>query len=455
MTSHFPAVRIIVLNYNGAGRIEHCLHHLQATNYPALRITVVDNASTDGSVAEVARLFPDVELVENAANIGFSRGNNRALRSAEEPYLGLLNPDTQVDPNWLRPLVAHLNTDPLVGGVGPKILHLHDRLPLQITSPEYSPPDPDTRRLGLRLYGAQTSAGTADITAGAYGMELDHDGQPFRWTSPKVKLAIPVADASLDVDLQLNIAAPASRPKVPVTVQIGSRTIGEAHLTEERATIRFRVESETSKRLARPAIESAGIAPLPDGSMRDRGTRLLEGTPWSDWDGPDYDVPREIFAPKGAAVLYRRDMLETLDYLDSGIFMYYEDADLAWRARRRGWRFWYEPAGVVRHEHAALSHEWSPTFVRNVEFGKLRMLAKNAPRLWGLQHTAAIIQSALDDSRRSITLRDAQAGRLALARLRALRDTFLASPYTFQLRNTEARLAPLDGREIDAFIESP
>ena len=188
--------------------------------------------------------------------------------------------------------------------------------------------------------------------------------------------------------------------------------------------------------------------------MRDRGTRLLAGTPWSDWDGPNYDIPQEIFAPKGAAVLYRRDMLEALGYLDSGMFMYYEDADLAWRAHRRGWRFWYEPAGVVRHEHAALSHEWSPGFVHNVEFGKLRMLAKNAPLLWGLQHTGPIIHSALDDARRSITLRDTQAAHLALARVRALRDTFLASPSTLKLRNTEARLAPLDGREITAFVES-
>ena len=454
MTANFPAVRIVVLNYNGAGRIENCLHHLQATDYPSLRITVVDNASTDGSPAEVERLFPDVELVENAANVGFSRGNNRALRSSGEPYLGLLNPDTQVDPNWLRPLVAHLNNDPLVGGVGPKILHMHDRLPLQITSPKYSPPDPDTRHLGLRLYSAQTSAGSADVTAGAYGTELDRDGHPFRWTSPRVKLAIPVADTNSDVDLELDIAAPSTCPKVPVTVQIGSHPIGETHLTAEQSTVRFRVGSELSKLLARPAIESAGIAPLPDGSMRDRGTRLLAGTPWSDWDGPNYDMPQEIFAPKGAAVLYRRDMLEALGYLDGGIFMYYEDADLAWRAHRRGWRFWYEPAGVVRHEHAALSHEWSPGFVRNVEFGKLRMLAKNAPRLWGLQHTATIIQSALDDARRSIILRDTQAARLALARISALRATFLALPYTIQLRNTEARLAPLDGREITAFIES-
>ena len=126
-------------------------------------------------------------------------------------------------------------------------------------------------------------------------------------------------------------------------------------------------------------IENAGIRPLPDGSMRDRGTYVTNGNVWQAWDGPDFAEPREVFAVKGGAALYRRAMLESLDFLDPGIFMYYEDADLAWRARRRGWRFWYEPASVVRHAHAASSREWSPAFVRNVEFGKLRMLAKNAP----------------------------------------------------------------------------
>ena len=156
--------------------------------------------------------------------------------------------------------------------------------------------------------------------------------------------------------------------------------------------------------MARPAIESAGIVPLPDGSMRDRGTRVLQGVPWSAWDSSAFDDRREIFAPKGAAVLYRRDMLDELDYLDDGIFMYYEDADLAWRARRRGWIFCYEPSSVVRHEHAAFSKEWSPGFTRNVEFGKLRMLTKNAPVLWTFRHMAAATKYAWNDARVGILL---------------------------------------------------
>ena len=121
MITDQPPVRIVVLNYNGAGRIERCIERLLETRYPDLRVTVVDNASSDGSPARVEQAFPEVDLIENGANLGFARGNNRALRVATEPYLGLLNPDTEVEPDWLHPLVARLNDDPLAGGAGAKL----------------------------------------------------------------------------------------------------------------------------------------------------------------------------------------------------------------------------------------------------------------------------------------------------------------------------------------------
>ncbi len=452
MSEAEPPVRVVVLNYNGLGRVERCLASLLASDYPALRVTVVDNASADGSPARVARDFPEVELIENGANLGFSRGNNRALRAADEPYLGLLNLDTEVAPGWLRPLVARLAADPLAGGAAPKILHLADRLPLRLTTPAFTPPAPDARTLGVRLYAAATSQGRADVTCGAYGLELDARGRPFRWTEPLAKLAVPVDRGGAAV--RLTLAAGAGRPPTPISAAVDGQTIGQAVVTADPAAVTIHADGATIARAARPAVESAGIAPLADGSMRDRGTRLLAGAPWADWDGPAYDQPQEVFAPKGAAVLYRRDMLAALGYLDDGVFMYYEDADLAWRARRRGWRFWYEPASVVRHEHAALSREWSPGFVRNVEFGKLRMLGKNAPgRLVGW-HAAAALKFAANDARQALARRDRAAARLVLARLRALADAAAAAPGTWRMRRTEARLARLDGRELRPFLPS-
>ena len=202
-----------------------------------------------------------------------------------------------------------------------------------------------------------------------------------------------------------------------------------------------------------PVIENAGIKPLPDGSMRDRGTFVTHGNVWQAWDGADFAAPREVFAVKGGAALYRRSMLEALDFFDPGIFMYYEDADLAWRARRRGWRFWYEPASVVRHAHAASSREWSPAFIRNVEFGKLRMLAKNAP--WGFtgHHAALAAIHGGREIRRGLAAGDAEALARGRARASALRAALRAMPATLRLRRTEARLGPLDARELQPFFE--
>ena len=451
MTSEHPPVRVVVLNYNGAGRIERCIERLLATRYSDLRVTVVDNASSDGSPARIEQSYPEVELIENGANLGFSRGNNRALRAAAEPYVGLLNPDTEVEPDWLEPLVLRLNDDPLAGGAGAKLLHHHDRIPVRLTPPTFEPPPPDRRRLGVQLFGAETKAGLAEVTSGAHGVELNEFGHAFRWTESCTALAVPVDGAS--TWLRLDLAAGDGRAKVPITVHAGDHLLGEVQVGSDRTTVQLDLKAELVAGLARPAIECAGIAPLGDGSMRDRGTQLLAGVPWSAWDSPGFSQAREVFAPKGAAVLYRRAMLDALDYLDDGIFMYYEDADLAWRARRRGWRFWYEPSSVVRHEHAALSREWSPGFVRNVEFGKLRMLGKNAPLTWVSQHAAAAMKFASGDARRAFGTRSAEAARLAFSRLSALTSATAAWPRTWQCRRLEARLAPLDGRELCPFIE--
>lgn len=452
MTTDHPPVRIVVLNYNGAGRIERCLERLLATRYPDFRITVVDNASSDGSPASVEQAYPEVELIENGANLGFSRGNNRALRAASEPYLGLLNPDTEVEPDWLQPLVARLAGDPLAGGVGAKLLHQHDRLPLRLNVPTFSPPPPDARQLGVLFYGAESRAGAADVIGGAHGVELNAYGHPFRWTEAELELAVPVRGGA--TTLSVDLASGDGRAPVAISVRAGDQPLVETRVPTERTTLQIDLSADVVRRLARPAIECAGIRPLADGSMRDRGTHLLAGVPWSAWDDASYNRPREVFAVKGAAVLYRRAMLEALDYLDDGIFMYYEDADLAWRARRRGWRFWYEPASVVRHEHAALSREWSPGFVRNVEFGKLRMLGKNAPPSWVSRHAATALNFASGDFRNALVLRDVEAARRVAARLRALGDAALAGPRTWRLRGQEARLAPLDGRELRPFLES-
>lgn len=117
-------------------------------------------------------------------------------------------------------------------------------------------------------------------------------------------------------------------------------------------------------------IQNAGCLLLSDGSGADRGFR--------EPDYGQYDEPEEVFGACGASVLYRREMLEDVGGFDETFFMYYEDTDLNWRMRLRGWKVLYEPGAVVDHVHAGSSREWSPFFTFHVDRNRLFMLIKNA-----------------------------------------------------------------------------
>ena len=446
-----PHVHVVVLTYNPGAFIDRCLSSVLDTDYPAFDVTVVDNESTDGSVRNLGRDFPGVALVEAGANLGFARGNNLAMREATAPFIALLNPDTEVDPGWLRPLVERLRTDPVAGGAAPKILYLHDRVPVGLHAPTFVPGGGDTRELGVRLYADASEAAPAVVNRGAYGAETDHDGAAFRWTGAAATLAVPVVDGKARI--ALDVAAGPGRDNLKLAVSVGGRELAALHVAPERTRFERDIPENAVREFACPVIENAGIKPLPDGSMRDRGTFVTHGNVWQAWDGPDFAAPREVFAVKGGAALYRRSMLESLGFFDPGIFMYYEDADLAWRARRRGWRFWYEPASVVRHAHAASSREWSPSFIRNVEFGKLRMLAKNAPWRSAGHHAALAAIHGGREIRRGLAVGDLEALARGRARVSALNAALRTMPATLRLRRVEARLGRLDARELQPFVE--
>ncbi len=91
-------------------------------------IWVVDNASADGTLAMLRDEFPDVRVIANSENAGFSRGNNQALAQAQGRYLFLLNPDTELCPGALCALVDYMDAHPDVGVVGPRLFY-GDRSP--------------------------------------------------------------------------------------------------------------------------------------------------------------------------------------------------------------------------------------------------------------------------------------------------------------------------------------
>jgi GT2 family glycosyltransferase len=116
---------VIIVNYNTKTLLRQCLksvisHQSSVISY---ELIVVDNSSTDGSVAMVEKEFPSVKLIKNKENLGFAKANNQAIRFAQGRNILLLNSDTVVYKGALDSMVEFLDNHPEVGVVGPKLLN--------------------------------------------------------------------------------------------------------------------------------------------------------------------------------------------------------------------------------------------------------------------------------------------------------------------------------------------
>lgn len=101
--------------------------------------------------------------------------------------------------------------------------------------------------------------------------------------------------------------------------------------------------------------------------------------------------PVEVFGASGGAALWRRAALDSVGGFDGSFFVYLEDADLAWRARMRGWRSLYAPAAVVYHHHSATAVHSSPFKYRWVGRNRVRLLARNADARMLARHAPAMV----------------------------------------------------------------
>jgi len=114
---------VIIVNYNVKHFLEQCLHSvLKATKMVSSEIFVIDNNSVDGSMQLIKEKFPQVHLIENKDNVGFSKANNQAIRLAKGKYILLLNPDTVVEEDTFTKIVKFMDEHPDAGGLGVKMI---------------------------------------------------------------------------------------------------------------------------------------------------------------------------------------------------------------------------------------------------------------------------------------------------------------------------------------------
>jgi GT2 family glycosyltransferase len=135
---------VIVVNWNGKSLLNKCLSSLFSnTDDETSRVVVVDNGSSDGSPEMVLKDFPQVTLIQNKVNVGFSKANNQGIRYAIQhyaKYVLLLNSDIEItDKHWLKEFTTVIESDSKIGIVGCKLVfadgklqHAGGRIALQV-----------------------------------------------------------------------------------------------------------------------------------------------------------------------------------------------------------------------------------------------------------------------------------------------------------------------------------
>lgn len=112
---------VVILNWNGVHWLEKFLPSVIQHSSNDADIIVADNQSSDNSVEFLRENYPDLQIIENPDNGGYSRGYNLALKELDYTFFILLNSDIEVSENWIPPVIQYLKDNPLMGACQPKI----------------------------------------------------------------------------------------------------------------------------------------------------------------------------------------------------------------------------------------------------------------------------------------------------------------------------------------------
>lgn len=165
-TTEVLDLSVVIVNYNVREFLEQALRSVvRAAAALRVEVFVVDNNSVDGSVEMVRAQFPDVHVIANEANVGFSTANNQAIRQARGRYLLILNPDTILQEDTLSVLVRFMEVHPEAGAVGCKILNPDGTFALESRRAFPTPEVAFYRMVGLsRLFPRSRRFGRYNLT---------------------------------------------------------------------------------------------------------------------------------------------------------------------------------------------------------------------------------------------------------------------------------------------------
>ena len=119
-----PRCAVVLVCWNNRVYLEPCLSSLfDIVDGDAFEVVVVDNGSTDGSQDMLRERFPNVQLIQNEANVGLGRASNQGIEATSAPFVLLLNNDTIVNGASLNALIEFMAATPDAGAVGGKLLN--------------------------------------------------------------------------------------------------------------------------------------------------------------------------------------------------------------------------------------------------------------------------------------------------------------------------------------------
>ena len=443
-----PLVGVVVVDHDGGALTLRCVESLLALEWPPdrLRVVLVDNASVDSLGPELEGRDPRLSVVCSEVNLGFAGGCNAGIRRLlpDVDYVGLLNNDAEADPGWLRALVAALERDPSAGAVSSKVLFSSPFVEVSLEAPVHARGGGDRRPLGVQVLGARVDGvdvwSRTQLVRGFWGAEFDGSQQtPHQWSAGRALLRVPVRPGVDAPDAELLLGA--DRDVIAV-LRSGSAEVSISVGADPRwCPIELGGD-------AIDVINSAGVDLLAGGYGADRG--------YLEVDSGQYDAGSEVFAWSGASVLLSRPYLESAGLFDERFFLYYEDLDLAWRGRLRGWRHVYEPESVVRHVHAATTGMASPLQAHYVERNRLLTLVRNAPASLAWSAVVRFLLITLSYARRDVLARALNGRRpsaqIVRRRLRALAAFLRLSPAALAGRRRARRGAVLTDADVRAWM---
>jgi len=418
---------VVIVNWNGAHLLGPCLDAVAKQDIDDFETWVADNASSDDSVAMLRRDYPWVRVIETGANLGFAGGNNAALREVTTPYAVLLNNDAVPEPTWLSRTLAALDAHPEAGCVTPKIVFLPRFVPVTLSTDGFVPGPQDTRELGVRIYGVSGTEGKPLWERLTYGPEAG-----FTWTRPAGEFLLPVGDGPV------GITWAAERDKdVTLSWDGGSVTLP---VTTEPTEVTFTVDAPRVD-----VLNNAGGIVFADGYGADRAFQEV--------DTGQYDAADEVFNFCGNGVAFRREVLADVGLFDDDFFLYYEDTDLSWRLRAKGWAVRYEPSAVLRHHHSASSGEESKVFRFHVDRNRLLLLTKNASWRLAVSQVGRYPLTTASIALRAVRSGNARsAARPTLLRLRVMASYLRLLPSMLRKRRAIDSSRTVSRRDLERWL---